>query len=108
MEAYNYEKKYTGAELESGVIISSDDGNARMISKLVDSSNNIIKNMRDDVYYKKTTFKFNNNFDTTEMDAYVEQTFIDSKVKLSMIVPKGDIDFSAAALNLLLREYETD
>ena len=104
----NYEKKYTGAELENGVIISSDDGNARMISKLVDSSNNIIKNMRDDVYYKKTTFKFNNNFDTTEMDAYVEQTFLDSKVKLSMIVPKGDIDFSVAALNLLLREYETD
>ena len=97
-------KTYTGEELKKGVLISGDDGNSCMESKVIDNNNVLIKNKYNDIYFKKTTFRFNNNFDSTKMDEYFNQIAKDGKMKVSLIDPRGDGAFAETAISSFLQK----
>ena len=102
-------EKYTGLELENGVIVTGENGNGVAESKLVDKNNTIIKNKYNEVYYEKTNFVFNYNFDTTKIDNFYKQIVKDGKVKISAVDPKGDGAFAETAISASLQSmYETD
>lgn len=104
----DFNKTYTGQELEAGVVISGDDGNSFIESKLVDENNEIIKHKYNDIYFKKTTFKFNNNFDSSKMDEYINQIAKDGKMKIQVVDPRGNAAFAETAISASLQKYETE
>ena len=103
----DFNKTFTGQELKNGVVISGEDGNSFIESKLVDNNNIVIKNKHNDIYFNKTIFKFNDNFDSSKMDEYFNEITNNGKMQLQVVDPRGDAAFAETAISASLQKYET-
>lgn len=106
----SFSKKYTGQELIDGINISRSDGDSKILSRVYLESNK--QNLKGKIssnnqLYEKVYFKFNNNFDSTEMDAHFKKIAPNGKVKINAI-KVNDYSFIESSISSSLSKYNTD
>lgn len=108
----DYSKDYTGKELMEGINVSRNDGNGIMESKIYLKSNNEqlktqVMFMDEESLVDKIYFKFNENFDSTEIDAHFKKIAPNGVIKLNTIAIK-DFDFRETSIGSALSKYNTE
>ena len=108
----DYNVSYTGKELMDGVIITRNDGDSIMFSNVyLESTNEKVKvrvTLNDKFYFiGEVSFRFNDNFDSTEIDAYFKEIAPNGVVELDSIA-MSDLSFMETCISAALSKYNTD
>lgn len=108
----NYSVSYTGRELMEGVSITRDDGDSTMFSNVYLESTGekiMIRVSANDRYYyiDETSFRFNNNFDSREIDDYFKEIAPKGVIELNSIALKNS-DFMETCISAALSKYNTE
>lgn len=106
----NYSHTYTGEELMNGIKIERNDGNGSIYSKVyLESSTTELKSkyISMDDFVDKVYFKFNEGFDSKEMDAFYKSIAPNGTIKLDALRPSDrDLDETIIAAALNKKNYE--
>ena len=108
----DYSVSYTGKELMNGVTMTRDDGDSTMYSNVYLESTNEKLNVRvklNDKFYfiDEVMFRFNENFDSTEIDAYFRKIAPNGVIELDSIAI-SDLSFMETCISAALSKYNTD
>lgn len=107
----DFSQEYTGSELMSGITVSRNDGNGTMKSEVyLKSTSEKIKARFDggEVYlFSVVYFRFNDNFDSSELDAYFKKIAPNGVVELNTIALK-DLTFMETSIASALSKYNTE
>lgn len=107
----DYNVSYTGKELMDGVIITRDDGDSTMYGNVyLESTNEKVKvrvSLNDKFYFiDEVSFRFNSNFDSTEIDAYFKKIAPNGVIELNSITIE-DPSFMETCISAALSKYNT-
>lgn len=108
----DYKVSYTGEELMEGISITRDDGDSTMLSNIyLESTGEKVKVrvFTNDRYYyiDETSFRFNNNFDSREIDDYFKKIAPKGVIELNSIALK-DSNFMETCISAALSKYNTE
>lgn len=107
----SFSDEYTGKELMDGITISRNDGDGTMLSEVYLKSNGEkikAKFTGGEVYFfNKVYFRFNDNFDSTEIDAYFKKIAPNGVIELNTIALK-DLTFMETSIASALSKYNTE
>lgn len=108
----DYKVSYTGEELMEGVSITGDDGDSIMFSNVyIGESDEKVKvrvSANDRYYYiDETSFRFNDNFDSKEIDDYFKKIAPKGIIELNSVAI-DDPAFMETCISAALSKYNTD
>lgn len=108
----DYSVTYSGDELMDGVAISRDDGDSTMYSNVYFESTGekvMVRVFTNNKYYyiDETSFRFNDNFDSSEIDTYFKEIAPNGTIEINSI-KLDDLDFMETCISAALSKYNTD
>ena len=106
----DFSKEYTGQELLDGVSVSRNDGNGTINSRIYLKTTKEELKSKVTTYedtYEKISFRFNDNFDSTEIDALYKKIAKNGVVELDAIELENGA-LSETSISAALSKYETE
>lgn len=116
----NESHDYTGSQLNAGVDLSITDAKSYVTLTIVEKGTTNIVQYKDTAecygvdctsktyYVDEVVFMFSEEIDTTELDAFYEETFKDGKAKVDTVKISGDSYKLNSAVTVALSKYETE
>jgi len=106
----DFRDEFTGSELMDGISIERNDGNGKVSSRVyLKSTNEELKSkaLTYNGFFNKVYFRFNDNFDSTLVDAYYEEISSNGVVDLNAI-KLSDLAFTETSISTALSKYNTE